>query len=247
MQSSQKKDHTHSPRIEFDVLNFEWLKEELAPLPPDPVAVIDIDSTVMDTAPRNRGILEAARRVFPEIETVIPTMSDEDLGWGVAGRAAERAGLSPAAAARLQRFWAERFFSNQWLACDRPYPGVRSFLRKLEAAGFHLVYLTGRDEPNMCEGTLASFRRHDLPCAGGTSFLFKPDATHDDIAFKQSTLDAIRRLGTPVLAIDNEPGNANTFRRAFPAALVLFMDTITSPDPEPLQPEIHVFRRYPAA
>jgi len=209
-------DHTHEPRLEFDVLDTGWLQEELEPLPENPVAIIDIDSTIMDTAPRNRGILEAARRLFPQIEAVIPTMNDSDLGWGVAATAADRAGLSSFQRERLKSFWAERFFSNQWVACDHPYPGVRSFLFELKRHGLHLVYLTGRDEPNMCEGTIASFRRHDLPVDKNTTFLFKPNAADDDITFKQSAIDAVRRIGVPVLAIDNEPGNANTFRHAFP-------------------------------
>jgi phosphoglycolate phosphatase-like HAD superfamily hydrolase len=245
MQSLQGKDHIHEHRIAFDVLDTEWLFEALEPLPERPVAILDIDSTIMDTAPRNRGILEAARRLFPQIEAVIPTLSDTDLGWGVAATVAERAGLSATEEQRLERFWADRFFSNQWLACDHPYPGVRSFLHDLARRGFHLVYLTGRDKPNMCDGTIASFQRHELPAAEGITFIFKPDAAHDDIAFKQSAIETVMRLGTPILAIDNEPGNANTFRRAFPEAVVLFMDTITSPEPEPLAEGIHVFRRYP--
>ena len=246
MQSSQKTDHTHHGQISnADVLGIEWLLAAIEPLAADPVAILDIDSTIMDTAPRNRGILEAARRRFPSIEPVVPTMSDTDLGWGVTATVGRRAGLSLTQEQELHRFWAQRFFSSEWLACDRPYPGVRSFLLWLQERGFHLIYLTGRDSPNMEEGTCASFVRHMLPTGEGTTFLFKPDAADDDISFKRTAVQTIRDLGTPVLAIDNEPGNANTFRHAFPQALVLLMDTITSPDPEPLAPGIHVFRSYP--
>lgn len=214
-------------------------------MPDDAVAVFDIDSTIMNTTPRNRGILQASTRVFPSVEAVIATMTDIDLGWGVAATAAERAGLTRAEGERLHAFWAERFFSNQWLACDRPYPGARDFLHWLHDLGITLVYLTGRDEPNMRDGTLASFRTHGLPVDEHTRFVFKPDAADNDIAFKQDAVAEIGRRGTVVLAVDNEPGNANTFRSAFREAIVLLMDTITAPDPAPLADGIHVFRRYP--
>ncbi|MFP4511083.1 MAG: HAD family hydrolase [Spirochaetaceae bacterium] len=230
---------------ELDVLTNDWLVSELGPLPADPVAVLDIDSTIMNTAPRNRGILEAACARFPSIAPVVPTMSAADLGWAVAATAAHRAGMSETHREELHRYWAQRFFSNEWLSYDTPYPGVRTFLLWLQQRSFHLVYLTGRDSPNMAEGTVASFVRHRLPVGEGTTFLFKPDASDDDIAFKQSAVAAINTLGTPVLAIDNEPGNANTFRHAYPDALVLLIDTITSPNPEPLAPGIHIFRKYP--
>lgn len=247
MQSSPNTDRTHmNQTIETEVLTRDWLLSVLRPLPPDPVAVLDIDSTIMDTAPRNRAILTAAESRFPALRPVIPLMSQTDLGWGAADTAARRAGLSPDQKQELRRFWAEGFFSNDWLSYDEPYPGVGEFLRRLHGQAFHLVYLTGRDRPNMADGTLASFTRHKLPVGTGTTFLFKPDAADDDIAFKRSAVPAIRELGTPVLAIDNEPGNANTFRHGFSDALILLIDTITSPNPEPLAPGIHLFRTYPS-
>ncbi|MFP4378539.1 MAG: HAD family hydrolase [Spirochaetales bacterium] len=245
MRLSSRKETTQHSRIEFDALDVEWLFSTLDPLPDAPVALVDIDSTIMNTAPRNRGILEAARRLFPQIEAVLSTLTEEDLGWGVAGAVARRAGLSDDDRACLEAFWAERFFSNTWVACDHPYDGVRSFLSALAKAGFHIVYLTGRDEPGMSEGTVRSFRSHELPTGTNTKFLFKPDASMDDIDFKRRVLADVDRIGTVVLCIDNEPGNANTFRRAFPDALVLLIDTITSPQPEPLLDGIHLFRRYP--
>lgn len=199
----------------------------------------------MDTAPRNRGILQASTRVFPQVEPVIATMTDSDLGWGAAATAADRAALNRPEAERLREFWATRFFSNEWLACDRPYPRAPGFLHWLAGLGITLVYLTGRDEPNMSEGTLSSFRAHRLPEGAGTRFLFKPHAAQDDIEFKREAVTRIARMGRVVLAVDNEPGNANTLRAAFPDAVVLLMDTITAPDPEPLAAGIHVFREYP--
>ncbi len=244
MQSSHKKEATPGTRIEMDALDPGWLVDRLEPLPPNPVAVVDIDSTIMNTAPRNRSILQAAGKQFPEIAAIVPGLTDGDLGWGVAAKVAVRAGLTAGRAKELESFWAERFFSNGWLACDCPYPGVRRFLDSLQELGLYLVYLTGRDKPNMSEGTISSFRSNSLPTGERTEFLFKPDPADDDIAFKRRAIEAVERTGTVVLAIDNEPGNANTFRRSFPDALVLLMATITSPEPEPLADGIHTFRRY---
>ncbi|MFP4431888.1 MAG: HAD family hydrolase [Spirochaetaceae bacterium] len=244
MRSSHKKEATPGTHIEIDTLEPRWLIDRLRPLPPNPVAVIDIDSTIMDTAPRNRSILQAAAKQFPEIAAIVPGLTDGDLGWGVAAKVAREAGLTAGKTHELERFWAERFFSNRWLACDCPYPGVRRFLRWLQELGLVLVYLTGRDKPNMSDGTISSFRSHGLPTGPNTEFLFKPAPADDDIAFKQRAIETVERIGTVVLAIDNEPGNANTFRRSFPDAVVLLMVTVTSPEPEPLAGGIHTFKRY---
>ena len=71
-------------RTDSTVLDLTWLDDQLSRRPPASVAVLDIDSTIMDTALRNRRILQAAARPFPAIAPVVEAMTDEDLGWGAA-------------------------------------------------------------------------------------------------------------------------------------------------------------------
>jgi len=48
----------------------------------------------------------------------------------------------------------------------------------------------------------------------------------------------VAALGTLVYTVDNEPANCNLFRKTFPEALVDWVDTVTSPEPEILGPGI---------
>ncbi len=37
---------------------------------------------------------------------------------------------------KVEAFWEERFFSDEWLVHDRPYPGVAAFLGTSRPKGF---------------------------------------------------------------------------------------------------------------
>jgi phosphoglycolate phosphatase-like HAD superfamily hydrolase len=136
--------------------------------------------------------------------------------------------------AEVQHFWRQRFFTDAWLAHDTPYPGVAAFLHALKDEGFRLAYLTGRDTVGMEAGTRKSFADHGLPSGPEEVFFFKPAFEMDDREFKASVCEHVAALGTLVVTVDNEPANVNLFRSAFPEALVVWLDTVTSPHPEPL-------------
>lgn len=231
-------------RTKIRVLSADRLWPLLGDLPPSALAVIDIDSTIVDTAPRNRRILESAVRRFPELEQVVPLLTRDDLGWGAARNAARRAELDEARGEELFQYWRARFFSNPWLAYDRPYPGAASLLQQLRARDIGIIYLSGRDIPNMKAGTLESLTAHGFPTGRGTRLLLKPDPMMPDLAFKREACEHIAGMGTVVLALENEPGNANALKAAFPAAHVFLIRTITSPEPEPIRADIGQFDSY---
>jgi hypothetical protein len=66
----------------------------------------------------------------------------------------------------------------------------------------------------------------------------KPSFEEEDLAFKRRVLRELPALGPVVAAFENEPANANLFAEEFPAALVIFIETIHSPDPPPLLPRV---------
>ena len=67
----------------------------------------------------------------------------------------------------------------------------------------------------------------------------KPDFYADDREFKTAALERIRALGGEVVAtFENEPGNANLFMRAFPAAKHFLLDTVHSPGAEAPDPSL---------
>jgi hypothetical protein len=220
------------------------LAELLARALPGSVAVIDIDGTIMDTAYRNRQILEAAAAHIPEIATTVAAWD-----WSTPLRdplvqIAETSALSPARTDALRQFWEERFFSSPWLLYDRPYPGARAFLDWLRAQSLSIVYLTGRDEARMATGTRESFRLHGLPCDGDTRFLFKANAAQPDAGFKRNALTELAHRNPIALCVENEPENANIMHEVCPHATILLIETVTTENPARPHPAIHTFRRY---
>lgn len=196
--------------------------------------VFDVDSTLMDTEGRNRAILEAALRDIPGLGPAAETLRAASSGWNVVEPARRLGTVGENDLARFADYWRERFFSNEWLLHERPYPGVAEFLQALKARGFTLVYLTGRHAGGMDAGTRESFLRHGLPAGESETFFFKPRIEDEDAAFKRAACAEIARLGTVVGSLDNEPANVNLLARAFPRARHVWMRTITSPVPDPL-------------
>lgn len=208
------------------------------------MAIFDIDSTIMDTAPRNFRILREVAREYPVIAPAVEQLSVGDMGWNILDALETRMALPESLTRDISRFWSERFFTNHYALEDAPYQGVAEILWWIQREGGLLVYLTGRDEPGMAEGTRESFLRANLPAGEGTRFILKPDFETPDLVFKRRALEDIACLGTVWIAVENEPVNANLFARTFPDARVLLIDTITSPNPEIPDPEVIRFCRY---
>ena len=229
--------HIHS-------LDIPWLEHNLNLSGKKPVAVFDIDSTIMDTAPRNYQILKAAVSKFPFLKTAFSKIQHEDIGWNILHSLDPENRLSRERREKIHFFWKERFFQNEWLKHDSPYRGIIDILNWLLQNHITLVYLTGRDEPNMKDGTMQSFRDHGLPVEGDVHFFFKPDFDMDDLGYKESVFSHISLLGQVILAVENEPKNANAMANAFPDAEIALIRTVTTPDPEIPDSRIWIFDRY---
>ena len=216
----------HRRRLEAEGFRGPWL------------ALFDIDSTLMDTGPRSRAILEGARDSLPGLSAAWSSLDLSRPSWDVR-EPLRRAGVGDEDLHNaVHSWWKDRFFTDEWLAHDRPYPGVAAFLVELKAAGFALAYLTGRHSPGMEAGTRKSFASYGLPAGAEETFFFKPVFDMADLEFKTSVCERIRAMGTLVVSVDNEPANVNLFHAAFPRAITIWIDTVTSPCPEPLRPGI---------
>lgn len=200
------------------------------------ILIFDIDSTLMDTGFRNRAILEAAAAEMDELAPLTEHLDAISFSWNVVAPARELGTLTEGALDRLQAFWAARFFTDEWVVRDRPYPGAAEFLHELKKRGFALAYLTGRHMNGMERGTRESFRAHGFPVED--TFFFKPRFEDSDEEFKKAACASISRLGTVVGSLDNEPVNVNLLARSFPHALNVWMKTIASPRPAVLNPGI---------
>lgn len=225
-------------------IDLHWIIRQTGPLGPGDAAVFDIDSTIMDTAPRNLAILKEAEGMFPALKGIADQVGEEGMGWNVCDTAADMVNLGPEERKGFRQFWTERFFASPYLLLDRPYPGVRELLTGLVGLGVEVDYLTGRDEPGMKEGTVESFRKHSLPVGKGTRFIFKPHFDDSDLEFKTNVCASIAGDRRLVLIVENEPANANMFHDFHPDALVLLIDTITAPGPAIPAAGLIRFRSY---
>jgi hypothetical protein len=193
-----------------------------------PVVVFDLDDTLFSTSQRNLRILrEFAAR--PGSPAVLARVETRMLRYSIADSAKEAGVSEPEVLARLQAFWRERFFTNEYLLTDEPLPGAVGYCDELVRAGATLIYMTGRDEA-MREGTERSLTGHSFPRAG-TELVLKPTFETPDLEFKTKALAELPRHGRVRGAFENEPAHVNMFQAAFPDALMYFLETRHSGKP----------------
>ena len=207
------------------------------------VAVFDLDGTLFDNGPRTWQILvdfaehegnsELRKRLDASPRTRLPYLLQETL--------ASLNVTDPALIERAQKFWMQRFFTDNHQAHDLPIAGALSLVRALYDAGATIVYLSGRDVPNMLIGVCESLRSHGFPVGlARTSVVLKPSFHDEDLAFKKSALSFIDSMGEVVASYDNEPANCNAFCERWPNALHIFVDTQHAPNPPPLHKDVIV-------
>lgn len=202
------------------------------------VALFDIDSTLMDTSPRNAAILAGALADVPGLAAWKDRLVLDGRTWNVLDPLRQAGIRDQALLDAVAAYWKERFFTDEWVLKDEPYPGAADFVVDLKSQGFRIAYLTGRHTGGMEAGTRQSFAHHGFPCGPEESFFFKPTFEMGDREFKQSVCHQVAALGTLVVSVDNEPANVNLFHRVFPRARIVWLDTVTSPNPEILVPGI---------
>ena len=175
------------------------------------------------------------RRILREFAAAHAIAVDDldpwSFGWDIR-HAGARAGVADPLLADLEAFWAARYFTSDYALEDRPMPGAVGYVARVAELA-DVLYLTGRDAPNMGEGTRQSLARHGL--AG--ELWMKPDPDHTDLGWK---IEAIGRLQDRGVAatFENEPGNANRFVAAFPDAMHFLVDTYHSPSAPPPDPAL---------
>ena len=199
------------------------LRAALAAIHPDrPIAAFDLDSTILVNRVRQARIVREFGRLRgdarlcglsqSEIEAVVPHVRD---------------------------FWRDRFFTSEYCKDDTPAPGARDYLRAVVAAGGEILYITGRHQ-QMGPGTLESFRRAGFPLPGGdrVQLWLKPALADDDDRWKEICHARLQQLRGLACAFDNEPTHVNAYKRSFPDAVVVHLDTDHSRRPVEVHPDV---------
>jgi len=209
--------------------------------PAAPVAVFDLDSTILSNKPRQARIV----REFGKARGISALGRCEPrhvVSWDL--RVTMRlCGLSEAQTREmhvaLRQFWLDRFFTSEYCKDDTPIPGAPEYLRRVTAANGRILYVTGR-HAGMADGTLESFRaaRFPLPDGDGVQLWLKPREDEDDDEWKEACHRRLLDLAAVACAFDNEPTHVNAYKRAFPAAHVVHLDTDHSGRPVEVRADV---------
>jgi hypothetical protein len=193
-----------------------------------PAAAFDLDGTVLSNKPRQARIVREFGQATGDrrLQRCAP---ESIVSWDLRDTA-RLCGLDVDEAARvepaLRRFWFERFFTSEYCADDVPVTGAREFLGRVLDRGGRIVYVTGR-HAGMEQWTLAVFRASGFPLPDGDriQLWLKPNKDDDDDRWKETCHSRLFVLSGVACAFDNEPTHVNAYKRAFPEAYVVHLDT----------------------
>lgn len=214
-----------------------------------PVVVFDLDGTLFDNRPRTLSILrelgDSLGGTHPHVTRAIMEMEASNLVYGITDSLAKHGILDAEVAARAVAFWRSRFFRDEYLVHDVPLPGAARFATECWEAGATLLYLTGRDLPEMSVGSWVSLREHGFPIGRvGTELVCKPAFEIADEDYKRDVAPLVARLGEPIASFDNEPANCNAFLRAYPKMSSVLLATQHAPNPPALDAGVAVIRDF---
>ena len=208
-----------------------------------PVVVFDLDSTLLNNAPRNRAIIEefAREEGSKEVDFVkaVSVMKDEHMAYALEDTMKNIGVTDKKIIKELKNVWYKKFFTDKYVVLDSVYDGAVDYVKKLHSKGVKVVYLTGRDTPDMEKGTIKSLKDLGFPFGDTNAVLLtKPEKPIKDDDFKKTASADILKMGKVIASFDNEPKNVNLFKEVFPGALVVFIETNHNPKAVPVDKTI---------
>ena len=217
------------------------LRTALEALRPGRPAAFDLDSTILSNKPRQARIVRefGAERGDARLTRCAP---DQIVSWDLRDTL-RLCGLSEPevrhAAVDLRQFWMDRFFTSEYCADDVPIAGAAAYLQRVREAGGEILYITGRHQ-EMKEGTLHAFRNAGFPMPDEqrVQLWLKPKLADNDDAWKEICHARLQAMSGIACAFDNEPTHVNSYKRAFPEAVVVHLDTDYSSRPVDVLPDI---------
>ncbi len=244
-----------------DLSELEVLKEvsrrvtEVRAAGKTPIVLLDLDSTLYEVGPRTHRILQEWLDTpectqFPNVRRELERLEHEHVGYSLKdtfsalGMSADESEVQEAISV-IKKFWQERFFSSAYLTYDKAYPGAPEFVREVHQMGAFIVYLTGRDEPGMGDGTRAMLIRDGFPWnTERTHLLLKPAYGLSDLEHKVGAAKFIRAHGELIASFENEPPNLVAIYDQFPEAMHVFVETVSSDHPAPAGKDLYRIRGF---
>lgn len=204
-----------------------------------PIVVFNIDGTILDNRSRSQAILRDFVKSNPDscagIADSIHAMREEEIDYFII-ESFNRCGIRNLFLVESAlKFWADNFFTNNYVKMDVPIAGAVRYITELHDSGAMIVYISGRNRANMLEGTVAALGDKGFPIATPRTLLvMKPNPRDNNAQFKENAYLQIAKLGRVVGAFENEARDANAMRRAWPRASVVLLRAAPSHTVAPL-------------
>ena len=199
-----------------------------------PVVIFDIDDTLVTTNYRKyeamMAVAAAMSAPYPNEAARIGALSIDDV-WNIYDVKTLLVSLNIGNAPFIESFgktWLREFLKSDSLTLDRALPGAVEHVKLLLSNGAKIVYMTGRDEPNMGLGTRKSMNSLGFPMGKNTLLILKSDEAIPDVDYKKDKFSEIARMGEIVAGYENEPVNINAFVDYFPGMTPVFLRTMNS-------------------
>ncbi len=238
-----------SPAAQAELLRSIVERSRPEPGKARPVVVFDLDGTIFDNRPRTVAILRSfsatIRGARPELAEQLDSLVPAEVPYLLTDTLARLGITAEYDVKTLRDHWVSCFFSDSWMTHDTALPGAVDFARTCWNRGASIVYLTGRDLPNMALGSFASLRDTGFPVGvPGTALVCKPDPAMPDEHYKRDVCPEMGRVGDVIASFDNEPGNCNAFLEHFPSAASVLLATQHMPGAPALQTGVDIIADF---
>jgi hypothetical protein len=205
--------------------------------------VFDLDSTLFCVSPRTENILrrlageEGFKSRFAEAAEILRNVEVLPTDWGikhVLERAVFKEKFSPdklpseaqmALFREVRAYWRKYFFSSHDLHKDKIYPSANEYVRHLHELGADILYLTGREEGAMREGSVRALKSFGFPLEDA-KLIMKPSQVETDEGFKGHVLKDLAAKYDHIWFFENEPVIIALVRPLVPQVRIVFMNTV---------------------
>ncbi len=212
-----------------------------------PLMIFDLDGTLVEHHYRIYHVfVDLARELnFPEdAKSLIFDSNPEEYGYHPR-ETLENIGLNEELIEKMLAPWLKYFLSSKFLHYDHPMKGAYYFVRNILSLGVKVVYLTGRDVPNMGEGTRAWLEKFNfLDNSGLTELNMKKDLSISNAESKRLACEEINASGQAVLVVENEPKELEFMLGVFPKSIGVLIDSPNSGLPARLPSDIFRIKQF---
>lgn len=200
------------------------------------VAVIfDLDSTLFCVSPRTQAILRTLGEELDftqrqaELSELLRNVEVLPTDWGIRTVLERSKAQAPIEVFKeVRNYWRTHFFANHYLDKDTIYPAANEYVRHLHDLGAEILYLTGRSQGSMQEGTKRMLTHWGFPFFSDAKLFMKPSDVESDEGFKAEVLKDLVKHYSSIWFFENEPVIIEQIRAHVPQVHIVYMDSVHS-------------------